>query len=997
MKNMFYARLSDLFSSPTLKLQWVKLLPPTLKLRRVKLLPPTLKLRRVKLLLPTLKLRRVKLLLLPLLLLPLLLTAQVSTVPVFPNVNANVTIYYNATQGNAALADVSPVFAHMGVITNLSNSPSDWKHVPTTWGINDPVGAMTQESPNVWKKTINIQTFFNISGGETVLKLAFVFRNQSGSIVGRAADGGDIFYDVYPENGPLQTVFLQPNIASFLSAVGMLIPVKAAASQSGELVLYDNGTQVATANGESLETNLTASAGLHLIKFVAITASESDTSSFLYLVPSALNIQNPPAGSQAGISYLDDQTVRLALYAPKKQVVYAIGDFSNWLPNPAYQMNLSADSTLWWIEIGGLTPGQDIRFQYLVNGTLRFADPLSTMVLDAGNDPFIPTITYPNLSVYPTGQTSGSVSVLQTNQTPFPWSAASYERPKKTDLVVYELLLRDFLARHDYATLLDTLDYLERLGVTAIELMPVNEFDGNNSWGYNPAFHKALDKYYGTPEALKLLIDECHARNIAVILDVVFNQASGSSPLAQLYWDAANNRPAVDNPWLNPIAKHDFNVFNDFNHESQATKSYVKNCLLYWVSEFKVDGFRFDLSKGFTQNNTLGNVSAWGQYDASRIVILKDYADAIWDEDPTAYVILEHFANNNEEKVLAQYGMMLWGNMHGAYKDVALGTTSGLTANMSGISYKNRTWTVPHLIGYMESHDEERIMVDCYNSGAVAANYNVKTTPIALKRIEMLNNLLYTVPGPKMLWEFGEMGYDFSINLCENGTVNNNCRLSPKPIRWDYYDMPKRRALFVKTAALLQLRKNYDVFETTDFQISLGSGKIRTVRLNSPTMNVFVVANAAVTTETATGNFQHTGTWYEYYTGAILNVTNLSTPISLTAGEYRLYTDVFVPFPDDLQYLAAPEVAGAVEDVAVYPNPASSIFTVYFNLRESTDVQVQVLDMSGKTIGKFDGESLPPGEQAFEIDANNWQTGVYFVMLRDRETGAVITKKVIKQ
>lgn len=934
-----------------------------------------------------------KTLIITLLLLPFVLQAQVSCDPIFPTPSGMVTIYYDATQGNAALVGVNPVYAHMGVLTSAGNG---WQHVVTNWGVADPTGAMTLVSPNLWKKTINIQSFFNIPAGETVYSLAFVFRNTNGSLVGRAADNGDIFYAVYPDNGPLQTQYLKPTSSSFLTSAGTPIPIKAAASQSGALTLFDNGVQVSTASGDVLETTLNATAGAHQVRFVATTATESDTSSFVYIVPGAITVQNPPAGTELGINYIDDQTVRLELYAPKKQVVYAIGDFSNWLPDPAYQMNRSADSTLWWIDIGGLTPGQNVRFQYFVNGTLRIADPLSTLVLDAGNDPYIPAVTYPNLPSYPLGKTTGAVSVLQTGQTPFNWQASNYQRPKKTDLVIYELLLRDFLARHDFPTLLDTLDYFQRLGVTAIELMPINEFDGNISWGYNPAYHKALDKYYGTSTDLKMLVDACHARNIAVILDVVFNQASGSSPLAQLYWDAANNRPAADNPWLNPIAKHDYNVFNDFNHESAATKAYVKNCLHYWLTEFKVDGFRFDLSKGFTQKNTLGNTTAFAQYDATRIAILKNYADAIWADDPTAYVILEHFADNTEEKELSAYGMMLWGNMWGAYKDVALGFTTGNNASLSNVSYKQRGWTDPHLIGFMESHDEQRIAYECRTNGNVSGAYNVKNYFTTLRRIELLNNLLYTVPGPKMLWEFGELGYDFQINLCENGSVSNDCRTSPKPIRWDYYEQAARRRLYDVTAALLHLRQTQDVFETTDFQLSIGAGKIRTIRLNSSGLNVHVVANMAVTTETATPSFQHTGTWYEYYTGDSLVVNAVNAPIILKAGEYRLYLDHFIPLPPSLNPTPTREVTGAFDGMQLYPNPANGIFVVDFNLREGTAVQLQVLDMSGKMVYRVDNEQFPSGEQAFEVDAGNWPAGVYFVLLRDRN-GALISKKLIKQ
>ncbi len=930
-------------------------------------------------------------------LIPLGISAQVSIIPVFPNADDNITITYDATQGNGALVGVNPVYVHLGVITNLSQTPSDWKYVQTTWAVNNAAAQMTNAGPNLWTKSFNITTFFNVPSNETVLKLAFVFRNASGNTVGRAADGGDIFYDVYPTNAPLQTILLQPSASLFLANIGQNIPVRAAASAPANLRLLDNGVQIAaTNNAELLEHNINVStSGLHKIEFIAASANASDTASFTYIVPGNVISENPPPSTEWGINYLGNGNVRLALYAPNKQVVYAIGDFNNWQPTPTHQMKRSLDGNLWWLDLTGIPSGQSVRFQYLVDGNLKIADPLSTLVLDPWNDGFIPPFTYPNLPAYPTGKTSGIVSVLQTDQPPFNWTANNYERPKKTDLVVYELLLRDFIARHDYPTLLDTLDYLEKLGVTAIKLMPVNEFDGNISWGYNPAYHKALDKFYGTADALKMVVDECHRRNIAVILDVVFNQATDASPLAQLYWDATNNRPAADNPWLNPLAKHDFNVFNDFNHESQATKTYVKNCINYWLSEFKVDGFRFDLSKGFTQKNTVGNIGAWGNYDQSRVTIWKDYADYMWSIDPSSYVILEHFADNDEEKELAEYGMMLWGNMFGVYKDAALGYST--TSNLSRISYKERDWNVPHLIGYMESHDEERIAFECKTYGNQVPTHNIRTLPVYTQRIAMLNNLLFTVPGPKMFWQFGEMAYDFPINYCENGSISPDCRTSPKPIRWDYFGNPDRKKLHGITASLLTLRKNHDVFETTDFQLNISTGQVRSIFLNHPDMNVAVFANIGVQATTVTNPaFQHTGEWYEYYTGDTLFVgSGVPTSFQLAPSEYRLYLDKFVPLPDGVVVTSSKEPLGAVAFFEVMPNPVQSSFWANFYLRENTSLQLQVTDIAGRVIENQTFSNLLAGEQQVQIEATDWKPGVYFAILRDAQ-GGILTKKLVK-
>ncbi|MCC7246914.1 MAG: T9SS type A sorting domain-containing protein [Saprospiraceae bacterium] len=925
------------------------------------------------------------------------LQAQVTCDPVFPTQNDNVTIYYDATQGNGALTGVSPVYAHMGVITTESNGPNDWKFVATTWAVANTASTMQADGTNKWKKSINIQQFFNLPANTTVLKLAFVFRNATGNIVGRATDGSDIFYDVSPANAPLQASLQAPTVPIQLAFAGQVLPVKGVASAPSTLKLFDNGNLISNmSNATLLQTIINVSGtGLHVVEFVAEKAAESDTARFSYIIPENLPAQDQPAGTENGINYLTDQSVRLALYAPGKLAVHAIGDFNNWLPTSAWQMRKSMDGNTWWIDVPNLPAGQPVRFQYLVDGALKVADPLSTLILDPGSDPYIPPLTFPNIPAYPTSKTTGAVSVLKTAQTPYNWTAANYQRPTKSSLVVYELLMRDFLTRHDYQTLLDTLDHLEKLGVNAIELMPINEFDDNLSWGYNPSYHKALDKYYGTPEALKALIDECHHRGIAVIVDVVFNQASGSSPLAKMYWDTQNNRPAANNPWLNPIATHEFSVFNDFNHESQATKSYVKNCLKYWMTEYKIDGFRFDLSKGFTQKNTLGSVGAWGVYDPTRVAIWKDYANFMWSIDPNFYVILEHFADNVEEKELAEYGMMLWGNMFGAYKDVALGFPSALTSNLSGISHQQRGWNVPHLIGYMESHDEERISYELKTYGNNAdPNYNVRSTLISMRRYEMLNNLLYTVPGPKMLWQFGELGYDYSINTCEDGSINNGCRLSPKPIRWDFKNDPYRRRLYNITSALLQLRQTQPVFQTTDFQLNISGGAARTIRLNSPGFNVHVLANVATTSENVTPDFQHTGTWYEYYTGETLNVSNTATPINLAAGEYRLYTDQFVPLPAGVT-IGTNEAASLLENLEIYPNPTNEAFFVDFSVRQSSDVHMVVTDMSGRQVISQLHKSIPVGLNQVRLNVTGWQQGIYFISLTDNAGGRISRKLAV--
>ena len=97
------------------------------------------------------------------------------------------------------------------------------------------------------------------------------------------------------------------------------------------------------------------------------------------------------------------------------------------------------------------------------------------------------------------------------------------------DLIIYEVLVRDFVAKHNYQTIIDTLNYLDKLGINAIELMPPGEFENNESWGYNPSFHMALDKYYGTPEKFKELIDfSNHAFYEGKLIPIVGNNVCSS-------------------------------------------------------------------------------------------------------------------------------------------------------------------------------------------------------------------------------------------------------------------------------------------------------------------------------------------------------------------------------------------------------------------------------------------------------------------------------------
>ncbi len=925
-------------------------------------------------------------------------TAQAQVIwadPVFPTEQQPVTIYFDATQGTGGLANCNcDVYLHTGVITSLSTGLSDWKHVVTTWGQANAAWKMTPVSgqPNVFSYTIQptIRAYYGVTNPtEVIQKMAFVFRNGNGSLEGKGTGGTDIFYDVAPDNTTFSMTLISPTAGAVFASIGQVISVQAATSQTADFQVLDNGTPIYTTSGTSLNYNLTVSSGgVHLVEVVATNGTTAITKSFSYVVPNTTTTQALPGGTELGINYLSDTQVRLAFFAPGKTFAYLIGDFNNWQFSDSYQMKRTPDGSTWWIDVAGLTPGQYYAFQYVVNGDIRIGDPYSKLILDPSNDQYIPAQSFPNIPPYPTGKTTGIASLLRTAEPAFDWQHDGYDRPAKNKLVIYEILMRDFTQRKNYQTLTDTLDYFQRLGVNAIELMPINEFDGNLSWGYNPTYHYALDKFYGTPAAFKLLVDACHERGIAVIVDVVYNHAHEKNPLCMLYWDAANFRPAANNPWLNPVAPHDYSVFYDFNHESEATKVYVRKVLKHWLNEYHVDGFRFDLSKGLTQN-TNGPYDA-GAYDAFRIATLKNYADAVWDEDADAYVILEHFTANTEEKELSDYGCMLWGGA--GISDQFLEASMGYASNLTGASYKSKGWSDPHLIAYMESHDEERMMYKNLTFGNQSnPNHNVRHLSTALDRAELTSVYYLTIPGPKMLWQFGEMGYDFSINRCEDGTVNNNCRLSPKPIRWDYMTNGDRVDLWNVVRQMNLLRTNYETFQTTDFQMN-ANGFQKTIRLNHTAMNAVVLGNFAVQPSDVTPNFQHTGWWYDYFTGDSLNVAEVATPLPFAAGEYRLYTDVKVALPSF--YTDTEEASGKAFEWLIAPNPTAGDVTIDLLLEKTAAVRLTVFDAQGRQVLALNEERLAAGQQRLALSLD-FGAGLYVVCLNvDGEMG--VRKVVVR-
>ena len=926
----------------------------------------------------------------------------------------SITVYFDATEGDQGLMDFTDdIWAHTGVITSNSTHSTDWRYVKTNWGENTLETQLISLENNLWKLNIGFpHEYYGVPNNEQILQLAFVFRNHDGSESGRDVGGSDIFLDLY--DAGITTIIVHPSINNIfgdtrrtpvfckpIDTLDVMITGAAIGTEidSLELLMGEN-IQLQT-NDDTLSAQILLQGmplGMHVITAITHdTLGVTDSVEFSVMIHNEpANIQRP-SGTQDGINYSDSNinSVTLSLFAPYKEYVYVIGDFNNWFVDEDYYMHMdsgSSDSIHYWLTLDDLSPGTEYSFQYLVDGEIRIADPYTDKILDKWNDHHISDNTYPNLKPYPFGLTDHIASILQTAQTEFQWqNSDSFIRPDKDQLIIYELLLRDFISQHNFQTLTDTLNYLEDLGINAIEIMPFNEFEGNSSWGYNSSFYFAPDKYYGPKMMLKSFIDECHRRGIAVIMDMVLNHSYSQSPFVRLYNHGEWGAPTDENPWYNTesnFSNSDAQWGNDFNHESIHTKQLVDRINQYWIEEYQIDGYRFDFTKGFGNNPKLSN-DPWGsQYDAERIQLLKRMADQIWNIDSTIYVILEHFADNSEEIALANYGMLLWGNSQYNYAEASMGYHSNGKSDFSWGYYGSRGWDSPHLVTYFESHDEERIMYKTTTWGNSSGAYNIKNINTALDRVKGIGSFFFTIPGPKMIWQFAELGYDVSID--------DPCRLCEKPIRWDYFDDLERRKLYQTFQELIDLRKQYPIFNSANTEVDLyvgsSTGKKR-IRLSYNDDKAVIIGNFNVVPQSIDPQYFHTGIWYDFFTGDSIHVSDINDPFYLNPGEFHILSNFYMDPPEENILRTHSEevfLPNTIEINQNYPNPFNSSTLIQISSNENRHIRLEIFDIKGELIDTLMDEYFTPGIRTIQWNASSVPSGIYIA----RISSGLINKSV---
>lgn len=949
----------------------------------------------------------------------LFINAQVTITPSSFNVTDQITITVSTAAQSCNQMGVTPakVYMHAG-IGNDTNAFGF--SVIGNWGQDDSIGLMTNNGNGTWSITLTPSTYFGLNGTQqaNATKLGMVFRNANGS----------------------QTLKLPPSCIDFIFNVGTFqVNLTAPANNSSTIINSGENLNITAtntggnanynlkANGTSINTSSTSNYAFNHTNITSNTSYELEvtigastiTRRFSVIVNPGSTTQAIPSGLVNGINYniTDNTKATLVLEAPGKDFVYVAGNFNNYTPDTTFAMKKDPSTDKFWLELTGLTPGADNTYQYWVvdqtpiansPSLVKAADPYSTMVLSPYDDQWIPNTTFPSLPTYPAGQ-EREVTWFKTVTTPYNWQVTNFAKPNKDKLVVYELLIRDFDANRNYQDVINRIQYFKDLGINAIQLMPIMEFEGNESWGYNTAFHMALDKFYGTPEKLKELVDLCHLNGIAVILDIAFNHAFGRNPMIRMWMNDPDGDgwggPASDNPYFNTTAKHSYSVGDDFNHSSTLTRNYVKQTVKHWIEEYKIDGFRWDLTKGFTQNCSGGDDACTNAYQQDRVDVLKEYADYCWTLDNNHFVIFEHLGTDGEEQQWANYrigegkGIMMWGEMYTQYKELAKGYA---TQNISRMSHTSRGFTGKRLIGYPESHDKERMMYEAvtYGNGAGAFPVNGNLTN-ALNRMGAIGATSILVPGPKMIWHFAELGNNQSIYTCANGTVNDegtfypgDCKLDTKEqVQWtgNWLADARRTSILSDWSKLIKLKTSELVF-MGDHSISPDVNNVKqriyiydTTIPTTQLRNVVVLANFSVANLTINPNFPtdvytYPMTWYDLMdnnTPVVIN--NPTDVISINSGRFRVYGNKPATLSSD-------DFETIQNYITIYPNPTKNSFALTQDASK-----VEIYNIAGQLVKTFN--NVISNQQ---LDSTNLETGLYLIKITDIN-GISQTKKMLKE
>ncbi len=537
--------------------------------------------------------------------------------------------------------------------------------------------------------------------------------------------------------------------------------------------------------------------------------------------------------------------VTFYLTAPFKPAVALAGDFNGWNPK-SHPMETDGRGLFWLtVRLSGPT---HYRFVVTMDGggkQVTLADPYAREIRWDAAGP----------------------KAYFAAEPPYAWrdcgrSGEPWRRPRLRDLAMYELCVRDFAgekagpqARYGrFSDVAGKLDHLVQLGVNAIELMPVTEFPGDSSWGYNPVFYMAPKWVYGRPADLKALVDAAHERGIAVVLDMVFNHAWPDHPYYRMYPPlfGPNGEMLED---LNPFFHHHHNSHAnawgglDWEHSSQYTVAYMQDIVRFWLQEYHVDGFRFDWLGGVEYDPFQPQKEGFDPFSG-----IAPIARAARETSPDCYLIGEYWPihGTNPAKTAAKLVReteidAVWnGAFHHGMENCLFQTWQWEFQDMPAVlgGFRKQGFdTATEVVNYIVSHDERRpeYEIQHWRDHVQLGGRKNGSTPqagsrweLALLKARLGLAVLLTSPGIPMLLAGQEFGDDCPRTI------------DFWPLDWAKLESPQGHRQFDFLQRLLKLRRQHSALRSDAVEYYWDDFKrykvVRYKRWDAATQDTVVVA-----------------------------------------------------------------------------------------------------------------------------------------------------------
>ncbi len=579
-------------------------------------------------------------------------------------------------------------------------------------------------------------------------------------------------------------------------------------------------------------------------------------------VPAAINIL--PREIHGGVHHdlILPDTVTFALRAPHKPYVSLVGDFNGWdtLANPL----VTDGRGTWWVTLANPGP---TRYGYFVA-----IDEQSHVWV---GDPYATELRWDDEAAW---------AYLPREQPPFAWTDQNWQTPALRDMVIYELNVRDFAGRWehnrpkfgDFRAMMDRMDYLADLGINAIELMPIQAFPGRSSWGYNPVFYFSIADVYGSPEDLKRFVDRCHARGIAVILDVAFNHAWGDHPYYHYYPPMYGEDGEQLTNW-NPFFHHTPQAVNmwgglDWNHFSPDTTRYFQDIVRFWLTEYHLDGFRFDwvcgvdyddgqpMQPGFHPYHGIGAICWAARETKPDCVLIGEF----WQLDGT-------HSDKTASKMVRETEMdAAWnGRFHHTLERVInqrwQWEQQDVRRAIAGYAQDGYDSPV-QLINFTCSHDEVRPEheIKFYSGRHIDLPEGMTLQQAAVVKAQLGLVLLFTAPGVPMIYAGQEFAEDTPRTI------------DFLPLNWEKLEMPDRAQHVDLVRSLIRLRRTHAALRSDNihvYPISFAEKKLicydrRSGELESQCFDFVVVAlNFDNISRIVTLKLPNPGVWLDVISG----------------------------------------------------------------------------------------------------------------------------------